>query len=211
MGIIASLDIDAQKGFTPLCPQELPVPGGDEIAAALNAQATLAALRIGSKDAHPVNASWVVKSPSEMLLPLSLPNADLTWPAHCVPGTHGFELLDGLPAPIDYDFFVWKGVEPDLHPYGACYHDLAERRSTGLLEFLQVRGVDTVIVGGLATDYCVKTSALQLRRAGLRVILHLAACRGIAADTVSTALVAMAEAGIELAADLHEVRRLLGC
>lgn len=211
MGIIASLDIDAQKGFTPLCPQELPVPGGDEIAAALNAQATLAALRIGSKDAHPANASWVVNSPSEMLLPLNLPNADLTWPAHCVPGTTGFELLDGLPAPIDYDFFIWKGVEPDLHPYGACYHDLAERRSTGLLEFLQARGVDTVIVGGLATDYCVKTSALQLRRAGLRVILHLAACRGIGAQTVSAALVVMTEAGVELAADLHEVRRLLGC
>lgn len=210
MGIIASLDIDAQKGFTPLCPQELPVPGGDEIAAALNAQATLAALRIGSKDAHPANASWVVNSPSEMLLPLNLPNADLTWPAHCVPGTTGFELLDGLPAPIDYDFFIWKGVEPDLHPYGACYHDLTERRSTGLLEFLQARGVDTVIVGGLATDYCVKTSALQLRRAGLRVILHLAACRGIGAQTVSAALVAMTEAGVELAADLHEVRRLLG-
>lgn len=208
MSLIASLDIDAQKGFTPLCPQELPVPEGDGIAAALNAQATLASLRIGSKDAHPATAVWVADSP---LQPLPLPNADLTWPAHCVPGTQGFELLDGLPAPIDYDFFVWKGVEPDLHPYGACYHDLAERRSTGLLEFLQARGVDTVLVGGLATDYCVKTSVLQLRRAGLRVIVHLAACRGIAPDTVSSALLAMGEAGAELAADLHEVQRLLGC
>lgn len=208
MSLIASLDIDAQKGFTPLCPQELPVPEGDGIAAALNAQATLASLRIGSKDAHPATAVWVADSP---LQPLPLPNADLTWPAHCVPGTRGFELLDGLPAPIDYDFFIWKGVEPDLHPYGACYHDLAERRSTGLLEFLQARGVDTVLVGGLATDYCVKTSVLQLRRAGLRVIVHLAACRGIAPDTVSSALLAMREAGAELAADLHEVQRLLGC
>lgn len=208
MSLIASLDIDAQKGFTPLCPQELPVPEGDGIAAALNAQAMLASLRIGSKDAHPATAVWVADPP---LQPLPLPNADLTWPAHCVPGTRGFELLDGLPAPIDYDFFVWKGVEPDLHPYGACYHDLAEQRSTGLLEFLQARGVDTVLVGGLATDYCVKTSVLQLRRAGLRVIVHLAACRGIAPDTVSSALLAMREAGAELAADLHEVQRLLGC
>ncbi|PJC93094.1 nicotinamidase, partial [Aeromonas lusitana] len=129
MGTVASLDIDAQKGFTPLCPNELPVVGGDEIVAALNAQAALASLRIGSKDAHPRNAAWVVTDPAGMLLPLDMPNADLTWPAHCVPGTPGFELLDGLPAPIDYDFFVWKGVEPDLHPYGACFHDLAERRS----------------------------------------------------------------------------------
>ncbi|MFX5522361.1 isochorismatase family protein, partial [Acinetobacter baumannii] len=78
----------------------------------------------------------------------------------------GFELLDELPRPIDYDFFVWKGVEPDLHPYGACYHDLAERRSTGVIEYLRQNGVSHVLVGGLALDYCVKNTALQLRRAG---------------------------------------------
>ena len=209
MGTIASLDIDAQKGFTPLCPNELPVAGGADIVAALNAQAALASLRIGSKDAHPANAAWVVTTPAAMLQPLDLPNADLTWPTHCVPGTPGFELLDGLPAPIDYDFFVWKGVEPDLHPYGACYHDLAERRSTGLIEFLQARGISTVLVGGLATDYCVKTSVLQLRRAGLRVIVHLDACRGIAPETVAQARPRMTEAGAELAQTLVDVQRLL--
>ena len=209
MGTIASLDIDAQKGFTPLCPNELPVAGGADIVAALNAQAAPATLRAGSKDAHPANAAWVVTSPAAMLQPLDLPNADLTWPAPCVPGTSGFELLDGLPAPIDYDFFVWKGVEPDLHPYGACYHDLAERRSSGLIEFLQARGVSTVLVGGLATDYCVKTSVLQLRRAGLRVIVHLDACRGIAPETVASAHTQMIEAGAELAQTLTDVQRLL--
>ena len=209
MGTIASLDIDAQKGFTPLCPNELPVAGGADIVAALNAQAALASLRIGSKDAHPANAAWVVTTPAAMLQPLDLPNADLTWPTHCVPGTPGFELLDGLPAPIDYDFFVWKGVEPDLHPYGACYHDLAERRSTGLIEFLQARGINTVLVGGLATDYCVKTSVLQLRRAGLRVIVHLDACRGIAPETVASAHTQMIEAAAELAQTLTDVQRLL--
>ena len=209
MGTIASLDIDAQKGFTPLCPNELPVAGGADIVAALNAQAALASLRIGSKDAHPANAAWVVTNPAAMLQPLDLPNADLTWPTHCVPGTPGFELLDGLPAPIDYDFFVWKGVEPDLHPYGACYHDLAERRSSGLIEFLQARGVSTVLVGGLATDYCVKTSVLQLRRAGFRVIVHLDACRGIAPETIDQARTRMIEAGAELAQTLADVQRLL--
>ena len=99
MGTVASLDIDAQKGFTPLCPNELPVAGGDDIVAALNAQATLASLRIGSKDAHPANAVWVASEPATMLQPLDFPNADLTWPVHCVPGSKGFELLDGLPAP----------------------------------------------------------------------------------------------------------------
>ncbi|HSC83172.1 MAG TPA: nicotinamidase, partial [Pseudomonas sp.] len=133
---IASFDVDAQKGFTPLCPNELPVPGGEQIAPALNQLASRASLRLGSKDAHSPQAAWVAPSHAEMLKPLPLANADLSWVSHCVPGTPGFELLDELPAPLDYDYFVWKGVEPDLHPYGACYHDLAEKRSTGAIEFL---------------------------------------------------------------------------
>ena len=105
---IASFDVDAQKGFTPLCPDELPVPGGDAIGAALNQLASRAALRLGSKDAHSPKAAWVVESAEQMLRPLAYPDADLTWVSHCVPGTPGFELLDELPRPIDYDFFVWK-------------------------------------------------------------------------------------------------------
>lgn len=202
---IASFDVDAQKGFTPLCPDELPVPEGDAIAPALNQLAARAQLRIGSKDAHSPQAAWVVPEPAQMLQPLPLANADLTWVSHCVPGTPGFELLDDLPAPLDYDYFVWKGVEPDLHPYGACYHDLAEKRSTGVIEFLRQNGVDLILVGGLALDYCVKTTAVQLRRAGFQVIVHLPACRAIAEDTATAACTFMREQGILLTASLDEL------
>ena len=58
-GTVASFDVDAQNGFTPRCPGELPVVGGDAIAAELNAQALLASLRVGSKDAHSPHAVWV--------------------------------------------------------------------------------------------------------------------------------------------------------
>ncbi|WP_370453059.1 nicotinamidase [Aquipseudomonas alcaligenes] len=202
---IASFDVDAQKGFTPLCPDELPVPGGDAIAPALNQLATRASLRLGSKDAHSPQAAWVAPSHAEMLKPLPLANADLSWVSHCVPGTPGFELLDELPAPLDYDYFVWKGVEPDLHPYGACYHDLAEKRSTGVIEFLRHNGVNRVLVGGLALDYCVKTTALQLRRAGFAVDVYLPACRAIAEDTANSACAEMRAAGIALHASLDEL------
>lgn len=202
---IASFDVDAQKGFTPLCPDELPVPGGDAIAPALNQLAERASLRLGSKDAHSPQAAWVAPTHAEMLQPLPLANADLSWVSHCVPGTPGFELLDGLPAPLDYDYFVWKGVEPDLHPYGACYHDLAEKRSTGAIEFLRHNGVQRVLVGGLALDYCVKTTALQLRRAGFAVDVFLPACRAIAVDTADSACVEMRAAGIALHASLDEL------
>ncbi|VXC89684.1 Nicotinamidase [Pseudomonas sp. 8Z] len=207
----ASFDVDAQKGFTPLCPNELPVPGGDSIVAALNQMATHAQLRIGSKDAHSPHAAWVVDSHEDMLRALPLANADLTWVRHCVPGTPGFELLDGLPTPLDYDYFVWKGIEPDLHPYGACYHDLAEKRSTGVIEFLRHNSVERVLVGGLALDYCVKTTALQLRRAGFEVIVYLPACRAIADETASLALQAMNEAGILFAKNAQELDMPLEC
>lgn len=202
---IASFDVDAQKGFTPLCPDELPVAGGDEIVPALNEMASRAQLRVGSKDAHSPQAAWVVAEASQMLQPLALADADLTWVSHCVPGTRGFELLDGLPAPVDYDFFIWKGVEPDMHPYGACYHDLAERRSTGVIEFLRQAGVDLVLVGGLALDYCVSTTALQLRRAGLAVVVYLPACRAIDENGAQAACTAMRDAGIVLCRNLPEL------
>lgn len=207
---IASFDVDAQKGFTPLCPDELPVPGGDTIAPALNQLASRASLRIGSKDAHSPQAAWVAPSHAEMLKPLSLASADLSWVSHCVPGTPGFELLDELPAPLDYDYFVWKGVEPDLHPYGACYHDLAGKRSTGVIEFLRHNGVERVLVGGLALDYCVKTTALQLRRAGFAVDVYLPACRAIAEDSATTACAEMRAAGIALHASLDALDAALG-
>jgi nicotinamidase/pyrazinamidase len=59
-----------------------------------------------------------------------------------------------------------------------------------------MNGIETVIVGGLATDYCVKTTAIQLRQAGFQVIVNLSACRGIAVDTVDGAIKEMKQMGI---------------
>lgn len=176
---IAAFDVDVQKGFTPLCPEELPVPGGDTIVPELEYMAGFADYRIGSKDAHPDKAVWTVATPEEMLQPLEYPEADLTWVKHCVPGTKGFESLEGLPRPTEYDYYIWKGMEPDLHPYGACYHDIHENLSTGVIEFLREREVGCVIVGGLAFDYCVQTTVWQLQRAGFKVLVYLPATRGL--------------------------------
>ncbi|MGH8162466.1 MAG: isochorismatase family protein [Gammaproteobacteria bacterium] len=207
---IASFDVDCQNSFTPECPDELPVDGGTEIVAELNAQAEFTAWRVGSKDAHPPNARWVADAEHPPLSPIEGDNMDLAWPVHAVPGTRGFESIAGLPAVTGYDFFVWKGVEPDMHPYGACYHDFARRLSTGVIEFLRSKDAESVIVGGLATDHCVKHTALELREAGFRVILNRAAVRGIAADTVARAFADMAAAGIEFiesAAELNSLAR----
>lgn len=206
----ASFDVDPQRGFTPLCPDELPVAQGEQIADELNAQAQFARYRLVSKDCHPAQAPWIAQSPEEVMMPVGgdYPGLDIKWPAHCVVGTEGNRLIPGLPKESDYDLLVKKGSDPLKHPYGACYLDLAEKESSGAIEWLQERQVKVVIVGGLATDYCVKTTVLQLCRAGFRVIVNLAACRGVAEETSKTACSAMLAAGAELIADSSELELL---
>jgi nicotinamidase/pyrazinamidase len=202
---IASFDVDAQKTFTPLCPNELPVPEGHLIADALNEQATFASVRVGSKDAHTPHAVWVATQENPQFSEVNLPNSDIRWNLHAVPGTEGFELLDKLPAVEDYDFFVWKGVEPNIHPYGACYHNLnwqEKKMSTGVIEFLKLRGIKLVLVGGLATDFCVKNTALQLKDAGFDVVLNLKASRGVAVESTQSAVAELSKAGVNVVADI---------
>jgi len=196
--LVASFDVDCEYCFTPECPDEVPVPGGLEIVGELNEQATFAAYRLGSKDAHSPRAHWVADEDHPPFSPIEGDNMDMHWPEHAVPGTRGFELIHGLPEVTDYDFFVWKGVELDMHPYGACYHDHARTLSTGVIEFLSRQGVTTVLVGGLATDYCVKHTALELNEAGFRVILNRGAARGVADETTAETLRILAAEGIEL-------------
>lgn len=198
----ASFDIDPQRGFTPLCPNELPVAEGDQISDELNAQAAFAGFRLVSKDCHPAEAPWVAHSAAEIMTPVAgeHPNLDIKWPPHCVVGTEGNRLIPGLPEENGYDLVIEKGTDPLKHPYGACYHDLCEKESTGAIEWLRQRRIETIIVGGLATDYCVKTSVLQLLHAGFRVIVNLAACRGVAAETSASAIAEMRAAGATLIA-----------
>ena len=208
---ISTFEIDCQKGFTPLCPNELPVPEGDQIVDELNRMATLADIRVGSKDCHNRHAIWISTKDKPQFTPIEgEENCDMVWDAHCICGEKGFELLDGLPQPHEYNYFVWKGMENNVHPYGACYHDLTEMRSTGVIEFFILGGIDTVIVGGLATDYCVVTTVNQLVEAGLDVILYLPACRGIDPTTTANAIKAMEEKNVLIADTFDELKALVG-
>lgn len=195
---IASFDVDAQKGFTPICPDELPVTGGDEIVEDLNNLANLCDIRVGSKDAHPYEPIWLVNENRPMLTPLDYPDADKAWNRHCVVGTKGFELLDGLPSPTEYDFFVWKGQEPDLHPYGACFHDIQENLETGVFDYLRNKGVETVILGGLAFDFCVKTTAIQLAKNGFKVAIYKKSTRSIAEPLEKLAIEELKDYNVDL-------------
>jgi nicotinamidase/pyrazinamidase len=193
---IASLDVDPQKGFTVLCPDELPVIGGDTIVPVLNAIASIVDIRTVSRDLHPAEALWNAATPDEMLQPVGLKNVDIKWNPHCRVGTYGAELLDGLPHPIEgYDFCANKGMDADSHPYGACYHDLGGELSTGLIEYYHSKGVKRVVVGGLATDFCVKISVLQLLQAGFSVALVKSATFAALPELYDTAIEEMRSAG----------------
>ncbi|WP_413699541.1 isochorismatase family protein [Psychromonas sp. KJ10-10] len=198
--ITASFDVDPQCGFTFLCPDELPIYQGDEIADELNAQAQFASYRLVSKDSHPADALWITNKAEEIMTPVEgyHPDLDIKWPAHCIVGTKGNQLIPGLPEEKNYDLLIEKGVEAHKHPYGACYHDLANNESTGVIEWLKQRNIEVVIVGGLATDFCVKTTVLQLREAGFKVIVNLVACRGVDSETSKLACDEMRDAGVEL-------------
>lgn len=207
MTSVVSIDIDAQNAFSPYCPDELPIHDAPAIVAELNAQARLASLRVMSKDAHPANPVWLGDNGA----PLALPHADKTWRAHAVVGTHGFELMQGLPHPSEYDFLVYKGVEKDMHPYGACYHDLNETISTGLLEWLSAKNASVVLVGGLATDFCVYASVRQLLGHNWQVWLNLGAMRGIDTHTSQQAINELCQMGAHAFANADAIAHALAC
>jgi len=190
-----SLDVDPQNGFTPNCPLELPVDGGNEIADECNANAKLANYRYLSKDAHPASGIWNATEKKPQFTKIEGENVDLRWNQHCVVGTPGFELIKGLPHPSEYDFIVYKGAERDMHPYSPIYHDLAKRISTGIIEMAKCDGINTFVLGGLALDYCLKEAALDLRKAGFRVIVNLAATRAI--GKAEMAIDELMEKGVE--------------
>jgi nicotinamidase/pyrazinamidase len=208
---VASFDVDCQKGFTPICPNELPVPEGDEIVGELNGNAVYTHYRIGSKDCHPPNAIWIAdeKHPPLSIIKGGGGNVDVYWPAHCIVGTKGCELLDGLPNPEHYDFFIFKGIEPNLHPYGACYHGINRQMSTGVIEWLQSKAVTHVVVGGLAFDYCVKETALQLSQAGFLVIVNVSASRSVDMGNYANTIVEFNRSGIAIISDYTKLEMFI--
>ncbi len=120
-----------------------------------------------------------------------------TWPAHCVAGTGGAELHPALDrAPLEAVF--------DKGEYAAAYSGFEGRADdVPLAEWLRERGVDAVDIAGIATDHCVRATALDAVAAGFstRVLLHLTA--GVAPASTDAALEQLRTAGVELAGEVH--------
>ena len=126
------------------------------------------------------------------------------WPAHCVAGTKGAEFHDELPVPASA-VVVSKATLPDQEAYSGF-------QSTGLEEELLGRGTRRILVGGLATDYCVRATVLDGLRAGLRaaVLEDAVAAVDVKPGDGARALREMADAGAVTArfAELEAGERL---
>jgi nicotinamidase/pyrazinamidase len=155
------LVVDVQQGFTSLCPDELPVPGGLEIVPAVNRLLALPWARIdASQDWHPPNHRSFRGG------------ADDLYPPHCVMATAGADFLPGL----DTHRFhaVWrKGFDPDFEAYAVT------AQHPGFADVLRSSGLHTVVVCGLATNIRCFHAARDLRKEGFRVVMVEDASAGI--------------------------------
>jgi nicotinamidase-related amidase len=157
-GTEALVVVDYQNDFNP--GGALAVAGGDEIAGRINALAASDrfGLVVATRDWHPPDHS-------------SFAEQGGPWPAHCVAGSTGAELHPGLDT-ANVDVVVDKGRDRGTEGYSGF-------QGTDLAELLRERGVDHVTVVGLATDYCVKNTALDALREGFRVTVDSTAARGV--------------------------------
>jgi nicotinamidase/pyrazinamidase len=169
----ALIEIDVQNDF---CPGgALAVTDGDAVAAPLNELArrfnAAGAPVIATQDWHPAghcSFASTGRKPAE---------GEVLWPDHCVQGTVGAAFhkdLDLKPVTL----ILRKGFRPNIDSYSAFFEN-DQQTVTGLAGFLKELGIETVYLGGLATDYCVFFSAMDALKRGLNVYLLEDAVRGV--------------------------------
>lgn len=173
----ALLVIDVQNDFLP--GGALAVPHGDEVIEPINRLLTSGSydVVVATRDWHPPDHESFVGQGGP-------------WPPHCVQGTPGAQLSGALDA-ARVDEVVDAGMEPDAEGYSAFENER-------LAVLLRAREVDAVTVVGLATDYCVRATALDAVRHGFAVTIRSAAIRGIEEATSRAALDELAAAGAEI-------------
>ena len=115
------------------------------------------------------------------------------WPPHCVQASSGAEILVTVDGPSQT---VRKGMDPQYDSYSGFADDGGVK--TELDNLLQNDGIKKVVVYGLATDYCVKATALDGVAAGYRVDLIVDLCRGVSRDTTDAAIKEMEDRGVAI-------------
>ena len=189
--------VDIQNDF---CPGgALAVADGDAVVPIANRLMDAVDLVVATQDWHPANhGSFASNHPGKQVFTMGdlagLPQ--VMWPDHCVEWTGGAQFHPDLDTRrIDRVFH--KGTDATIDSYSGFF-DNGRRKATGLGDWLHDRHVSEVLICGLATDYCVKATAIDAAQLGFRTVLVEDACRGVGmkAMDVPNALAAMRTAGV---------------
>lgn len=174
----ALLLVDIQNDF---CPGgALPVVRGDEVVAVANVLATRSDFVVATQDWHPAGHGSFASShaghhPGDMIELGGV--SQVLWPDHCVQNTSGASFHSGLDVAA-VDVVVRKGTDPAIDSYSGFF-DNTHLRDTGLTAILRDQGVTDLWIAGLATDYCVRFTALDALGVGLRVTVVEDGCRAV--------------------------------
>jgi nicotinamidase/pyrazinamidase len=180
----------------------LAVPRGEEVVPLANSLMDDADLVVATQDWHPPDhGSFATSHPGRQPFALGelagLPQ--VLWPTHCVQWTGGAAFHPGLATQRITRVFA-KGTDPLIDSYSGFF-DNGRRKATGLGEWLRAQGADELVICGLATDYCVKATAIDATSLGFRTTLAAHACRavGLQPGDSDAALQAMHAAGVVIA------------
>jgi nicotinamidase/pyrazinamidase len=176
------------------------VPRGEEIVPTVNRLAAEFAHVVLTQDWHPRgHASFASSHPGRRpfdTVEVSY-GQQILWPDHCVQGTRGAEFHPDLEVP-HAELVLRKGFRAAIDSYSAFFEN-DRRTPTGLVAYLKERRLERVTLCGLATDFCVFSSAIDGRQAGFEVTVAADACRGIDVDgSLDQAMRSMKEAGVTL-------------
>lgn len=178
----------------------LAVPDGGSVIDVANASSRTAEHVVATQDWHPADhgsfASQHGLNVGDLFELEGL--SQIAWPDHCVQGTRGAEFAARLDIQR-IDHIVQKGMNRKIDSYSGFF-DNDHRQPTGLDDYLQQIGADSLTVMGLATDYCVKFTVLDALELGYPVKLVLAGCRGVDLNEgdVDAAIEQMRSAGAEI-------------
>lgn len=194
----ALIMIDIQNDF---CPGgSLAVEGGDEIVETVNALQDDYPVRILTQDWHPSNHSSFADNHdgAEPFSMTEMPyGPQVLWPRHCVQGTAGAAFKSGLNTDTS-DLIIRKGFNPKIDSYSAFFENDHET-PTGLEGYLRERKITKLVMVGLATDFCVRFSAVDAVKLGFQVTVIQEACRAIDMDgSLAVALEEMDSLGVIL-------------
>ena len=196
------LIIDVQNDF---CPGgALAVADGDAVVPVINRLAERFDHVVLTQDWHPAgHSSFATSHPgSAAFEAIDMPYGRQTlWPDHCVQGTSGAAFHPQL-ATDRAELVIRKGFRPAIDSYSAFYEN-DRRTPTGLAGYLRERGLQRIFLAGLATDFCVRYSAVDARQLGFTTLLIEAGCRAIdLAGSLEAAWAEMNAAGVQRVKDL---------